>query len=269
MRRASLHLIVLFLGGVTCAVAIRSCWRESRGQAGPSGRDPIQLPQSNGSMVDNSPRAGRETIQASRVDPESDVALKPARAILETYWGAAWPGMAEEAGNALDLNSRIPPPPDWNDVAAKFESEFVCSDARYDALRRRYLWPLPTTEDYVSNHYSTLGRELTAQDLLELEAKGMNYQSDLERLLDEYRDLLNYALRELWEQNRFRKGPLFLPEENQKRRVIACASHSIAQWAVTYCIYRDEFPDLDNKQKELEAIKRARRAEIDALIASW
>jgi len=95
----------------------------------------------------------------------------------------------------------------------------------------------------------------------------MVYQDDLLRGLEEFRELANRALRTLWEQQKFRKGPLFLPQEDSTRRVIMTRSHALKGWGVAYCVFREEFPELGAKQSELDQVRLTRKRDVESWIA--
>ena len=189
--------------------------------------------------------------------------------VLAAHWGADWQEVKSKALDAgISLDDIVEPPPDWTEIEAEVEAEFLLGPEDRERFVRTRLGsiPDPLTVEWIAQRYDVDGLLIDGAVLADVQDTLLEHAESLETLVDEAYRELEFAVRDLWARRAYSAAPYFIPADDTLVPMCYSSSFVMKSWCVGYVVSLDEYPELRTMGKEIQLAVRARDLAVQAML---
>lgn len=254
----SLPLLAMALLGLLAGLWLAGGERGAKSAERPS--EPARTPPGVQALA----KVEREDLAPAPPEPVGGLT---ARAYLEGYYGERWPAIRakmEAAGARLDVPYTPRP---WDEVEPLLRPQASLEDSmRRQLVKDRANWTDTLTNEWLRTEFPGDGRfELGASEFDELTQLIAPDMLEYEAAAQAYCDLLDFHLRSVWEQGRFKRAPYTDIGLNDERGFYAKAIGGYG-WAVAIVLADVDYPDLMALEQDMKAIVHRRDARVSQFL---
>jgi len=128
--------------------------------------------------------------------------------------------------------------------------------------------PHPITAAYLTANYDTEGLILNEALLAAVNSRAVELQWEVDRAIDEYCTAMATALAEIWDLEKFSKGPFFSGADPTPVPAAKMGSLSYGGWGISWVVRTDEYPHLNDLQQDVQEALVDRNRDLQGYIDS-